>query len=120
LPSLWRNPGGCPFIGPDYWKLGPLFRVPQILAHADRQIRGREVSGNTDYVPPGRYRVIFSTDPSGAYGEFSADDDAAAWDYAERFGYGARIVMLARVRLGNPDRLQPLERIRIDCSEDCK
>jgi len=53
-----------------------------------------------------RYHVVYSTDQTGSYTEFSAGDDAAAWEHAERGAYGARIVYLAetRIRAGGDER----------------
>jgi hypothetical protein len=64
----------------------------------------------TNEVPPGRYRVIYSDMSAGGHAEFSAADDQAAWEYAERTAYDARIVQLARVQLGTVDRIQVLSR----------
>lgn len=64
----------------------------------------------TTPVPPGRYRVIYSTSSAGGHSDFSAADDEAAWADAERSAYGARIIQLMRVRVGNPDRVQILAR----------
>jgi hypothetical protein len=61
-------------------------------------------------VPPGRYRVIYSHMSAGGHTDFSAADDAAAWEEAERYAYGSRIVSLARVRLGVVDQVQELTR----------
>ena len=61
-------------------------------------------------VPPGRYRVIYSTD-NGGYTEFSAADDEAAWEHAERAAYGAHIVQLGRIQItAGGDRHQLLAR----------
>jgi hypothetical protein len=46
-----------------------------------------------------RYHVVYSTDRTGSYTEFSASDDTAAWKYAERGAYGARIVYLSEVKI---------------------
>lgn len=49
--------------------------------------------------PMSRYRVIYSTDPSGSHIDFSAANDSAAWEHAEQRAYGARIVSLAEVHI---------------------
>jgi len=46
-----------------------------------------------------RYHVVYSTDRAGCSTEFSAGDDAAAWEHAERYAYGARIVYLAQTEI---------------------
>lgn len=48
-----------------------------------------------------RYRLVKSTDPSGAYAEFTKTSDAEAVASAQARLYGARIVDLVEVLPGN-------------------
>lgn len=54
-----------------------------------------------------RYRVIYSTDPSGAFTEFSAVDDAAALVHARRYPWKGRVVALEEVT--GPHSVRPLQ-----------
>lgn len=58
-----------------------------------------------------RYHVVYSTDRTGSYTEFSAADDAAAWAYAEQNACGTRIAYLSEVQIrAGGDKHRPLKR----------
>lgn len=58
-----------------------------------------EAGIDTPTAPMSRYRVIYSTAPTGSHTDFSAASDSEAWEHAEQQAYGARIVYLAEVHM---------------------
>lgn len=62
-----------------------------------------------------RYRVVYSTDRTGCFTEFSAADDEAAWKYADE--HGARIVSLSQVQIRvGADKHRQLKREMTACA----